>query len=136
MHFSNACAIISERSRDASKNPGVAKFGIALEWGSRGRWFESSHSDQENRKRFTLSVFFLRHELLPQTDRIVTVIVKKAKITLALLHMLCYNTGALAGNSDSYLGKNGKGGMDKILAKYTKWIALVWVVLTLVLSLI
>ena len=25
--------------------PGVAKFGIALEWGSRGRWFESSHSD-------------------------------------------------------------------------------------------
>ena len=27
--------------------PGVAKFGIALEWGSRGRWFESSHSDQE-----------------------------------------------------------------------------------------
>ena len=29
------------------KFPGVAKFGIALEWGSRGRWFESSHSDQE-----------------------------------------------------------------------------------------
>ena len=28
------------------QNPGVAKFGIALEWGSRGRWFESSHSDQ------------------------------------------------------------------------------------------
>ena len=33
----------------AIKYPGVAKFGIALEWGSRGRWFESSHSDQENR---------------------------------------------------------------------------------------
>ena len=29
------------------KYPGVAKFGIALEWGSRGRWFESSHSDQK-----------------------------------------------------------------------------------------
>ena len=29
-------------------HPGVAKFGIALEWGSRGRWFESSHSDHEN----------------------------------------------------------------------------------------
>ena len=25
----------------------MAKFGIALEWGSRGRWFESSHSDQK-----------------------------------------------------------------------------------------
>ena len=31
----------------AQKDPGLAKFGIALEWGSRGRWFESSHSDQE-----------------------------------------------------------------------------------------
>ena len=30
--------------------PGVAKFGIALEWGSRGRWFESSHSDQISRR--------------------------------------------------------------------------------------
>ena len=45
-------------------------------------------------------------------------------------------SGALAGNSDSYLGKNGKGGLDKMLAKYTKWVALVWIVLTLVLSLI
>ena len=26
--------------------PGVAKFGIALEWGSRGLEFESQHSDQ------------------------------------------------------------------------------------------
>ena len=26
--------------------PGVAKFGIALEWGSRGLEFESRHSDQ------------------------------------------------------------------------------------------
>lgn len=45
-------------------------------------------------------------------------------------------SGAIAGNSDSYLGKNGKGGLDKLLAKYTKWIALVWIVLTLILSLI
>ena len=29
------------------QDPGLAKFGIALEWGSRGRWFESSNSDQE-----------------------------------------------------------------------------------------
>ena len=26
--------------------PGVAKFGIALDWGSRGRRFKSCHSDQ------------------------------------------------------------------------------------------
>ena len=27
--------------------PGVAKFGIAPEWGSGGRWFKSSHSDHK-----------------------------------------------------------------------------------------
>ena len=26
--------------------PGVAQIGSALEWGSRGRWFDSSHSDR------------------------------------------------------------------------------------------
>ena len=31
------------------ENPGVAKFGIALEWGSRGPEFESQHSDQNKR---------------------------------------------------------------------------------------
>ena len=45
-------------------------------------------------------------------------------------------SGALAGNSDSYLGKNGKGGLDKLLAKYTKWVALVWIVLTLILNIL
>lgn len=45
-------------------------------------------------------------------------------------------SGAIAGNSDSYLSKSGKGGMDKLLASSTKWVALVWVVLTLSLSLI
>ena len=45
-------------------------------------------------------------------------------------------SGALSGSSDSYLSKNKNGGLDKILSKSTKWIALVWVVLTLVLSLI
>ena len=32
--------------RGTTKYPGVAKFGIALEWGSRGLEFESRHSDQ------------------------------------------------------------------------------------------
>lgn len=45
-------------------------------------------------------------------------------------------SGALSGSSDSYLSKNKKGGLDQILASSTKWIAIVWVVLTLVLSLI
>ena len=45
-------------------------------------------------------------------------------------------SGAIAGNSGSYMSKTGKGGLDKLLAKYTKWVALVWAGLTLVLSLI
>ena len=45
-------------------------------------------------------------------------------------------SGAISGNSDSYLSKSGKGGLDKVLAKATKWVALAWLVLTLVLSLL
>ena len=44
-------------------------------------------------------------------------------------------SGALAGNSDSYLSKNG-GSLDKKLAASTKWIAAAWLVLTLILSII
>ncbi len=46
-------------------------------------------------------------------------------------------SGALAGNaSDSYLSKNKNGSLDKILSKSTKWIALVWALATVCLSLI
>ena len=44
-------------------------------------------------------------------------------------------SSALSGNSDSYLSKSGKT-LDKVLAKATKWVALVWLVLTLALCLI
>ena len=45
-------------------------------------------------------------------------------------------SGALSGSSDSYLSKNKKGNLDSKLASSTKWIALAWVILTLVLSLV
>ena len=44
-------------------------------------------------------------------------------------------SGALSGNSDTYLSKSGKS-LDKVLARATKWVALVWLVLTLVLCLL
>lgn len=44
-------------------------------------------------------------------------------------------SGALSGNSDSYLSKNG-GGLDKKLAASTKYIAGLWLLLTLILSII
>ena len=46
LHFQNRCVILTKLIRTASQHPGVAKFGIALEWGSRGLEFESQHSDQ------------------------------------------------------------------------------------------
>lgn len=43
--------------------------------------------------------------------------------------------GALSGNNDSYLSKSKYGNLDKILASATKWVALVWILLALSLSL-
>ena len=45
-------------------------------------------------------------------------------------------SGALSGNSDSYMNKSKMGGLDKKLASATKWIALVWILLTLALCLL
>ena len=45
-------------------------------------------------------------------------------------------SGALVGNSETYMNKNKRAGLDKMLASATKWVALAWVILTLSLSLI
>ena len=45
-------------------------------------------------------------------------------------------SGAIAGNNDSYMNKSNMGGLDKTLAQATKWIALAWIVLTLILCLV
>ena len=45
-------------------------------------------------------------------------------------------SSAISGSSDSYRSKNKKGGLDRMLANSTKWIAIVWILLTLALSLV
>ena len=45
-------------------------------------------------------------------------------------------SGALSGSSNSYLNKNKSSGLDAKLASSTKWIALAWIILTLILSLV
>ena len=45
-------------------------------------------------------------------------------------------SGAISGNSDSYMSKGNRASLDKKLARATKWVALAWVVLTLILSMI
>lgn len=43
--------------------------------------------------------------------------------------------GVVSGNNESYMSKNGSS-LNKKLASATKWVALVWILLTLSLSLI
>ena len=45
-------------------------------------------------------------------------------------------SGAISGNTDSYMSKSKNGGLDKMLATSTKWVALAWIVLTLAVCLI
>ena len=40
-------------------------------------------------------------------------------------------SGAISGNSNSYMNKNKTGGLDTILATSTKWLAPVWILLAL-----
>lgn len=44
--------------------------------------------------------------------------------------------GAIAGNTDSFMNQGKSATRDQKLSKITKWTALVWIILTLVLSLI
>ena len=69
-------------------------------------------------------------------------IILQALCSLAVIVVIMFQSGkeaglsgALAGNTDSYLSKNG-GSLDKKLAASTKWIAGLWLFLTLMLSLI
>ena len=45
-------------------------------------------------------------------------------------------SGALTGDSESYMNKHKKNNLDQVLASSTKWIAIAWVLLTLSLSLV
>lgn len=70
-------------------------------------------------------------------------VVLEAVASIALIVVVLLQSGkeaglssAISGSSDSYLSKNKKGGLDRMLANSTKWIAIVWILLTLALSLV
>ena len=73
----------------------------------------------------------------------IILVVLEALASLALIVVVLMQSGkeaglsgALSGSSDSYLSKNKGGNLDHVLASSTKWIALAWILLTLILSLI
>ena len=45
-------------------------------------------------------------------------------------------SGAISGAADTFLSKNKAKSVDAKLAKMTKWVAILWVVLTLALSIV
>ncbi len=45
-------------------------------------------------------------------------------------------SGAIAGGADTFLSKNKAKSLDAKLARWTKWVAILWIVITLVLSLV
>ncbi len=45
-------------------------------------------------------------------------------------------SGAITGNTDTYMGKGKSSTLDKKLASGTKWIALAWILLTMSLHLV
>ena len=74
-------------------------------------------------------------------ETILTILEVIASLALILVVLLQSGkeaglSGALSGNNDSYMNKSGMGSLDKILASATKWVALVWVALTLALCLV
>ena len=66
--FSDRMCYYTLAVRRLQAYPGVAKFGIALEWGSRGLEFESRHSDQKAERANALSAFFFSAGEIQKTN--------------------------------------------------------------------
>lgn len=70
-------------------------------------------------------------------ETILSVVVSILSIALIAVVLLQEGSdqgmGALAGNSDSYMNKNGKNGKSLIAAS-TKWIAALWLIVVLCMS--
>ena len=78
-----------------------------------------------------------------QTAKLIITIAEVIASVLLILVVLLQSgkesglSGAIAGsNNDSYMSKGKRASLDKKLASATKWIALVWILLTLAIVLI
>jgi preprotein translocase subunit SecG len=66
----------------------------------------------------------------------------EALVSIALIVVVLMQSGkeaglgAISGSTDTYMGKNKGNSMEQKIAASTKWIALVWIVLTLALNII
>ena len=69
---------------------------------------------------------------------IVQIVISVAMIVVVLMQSSKENglSGAISGNNESYMGKTGVSNLDKKLSTATKWLAVVWVALTLAICLL
>lgn len=76
-------------------------------------------------------------EVLKTILTVIQVIISVALIIVVLVQSGKESglSGALSGNSETYMSKSGSS-LDKKLASATKWIALVWILVTLVVCLL
>ncbi len=71
-------------------------------------------------------------------------IVLEVIASIALIVVVLFQSGKEAGlsgaigggNSETYLAKNKKASLDKMLSSATKWVALAWILLTLALNIV
>ena len=79
--------------------------------------------------------------MISMLNLILTVIQVLVSVALVAIVMLQSGksaglSGAISGAADTFLSKNKAKSLDAKLAKMTKWVAILWVVLTLVLCVI
>lgn len=74
---------------------------------------------------------------------VIAMVIIEIIVSLALTLVVLFQSGkesglsgALAGGTDTYMSKNKGATLDQKLASLTKWIALAWVLVTLVLVLV
>ena len=66
----------------------------------------------------------------------------EALVSIALIAVVLMQSGkeaglgAISGSTDTYMGKNKGNSMEQKIAASTKWIALVWIILTLALNIV
>ena len=98
---------VAGRQRQTKENPGVAKFGIALEWGSRGLEFESQHSDHKRPEIVEISglfATFLQMEFFIGTKGIVLRPKTNLEVALLIKHSAVpHSSQKLNGNRESSL---------------------------------
>ena len=73
----------------------------------------------------------------------IALIVLEVIASLALILVVLFQSGkedglsgAISGNTESYMNKGNRSNLDAKLASATKWIAIVWVLVTLGLCLV